>query len=88
MVRKRGLAWLLIPPLATATCWGFLADIGGFENREPPGIGRHQPVFDSIVHHFDEVAGAIRPAMQISLLVFISEPPEKASKSCSALHAV
>ena len=47
---------------------GLLADIGGLENRQPFGIGRHHAVFDAVVHHLDEMAGAVRPAMQIALL--------------------
>ena len=45
-----------------------LADIGRAQNAETFGIGRHQPVFDAVVHHLDEMAGAVWPAMQIALL--------------------
>src|SRR5882762_11125024 len=30
-------------------------------------IGLHQPVFDAVVDHLDEMAGATRPAMQVAL---------------------
>src|SRR3984957_1429936 len=47
---------------------GFLADIGGFEDPKAFGLSRHDPVFDAVIHHFDEMAGTIRSAMQITLL--------------------
>src|SRR5260370_998893 len=47
---------------------GVLAGVGRLENRQPRGVGRHQAVFDAVMHHLDEMAGAIRPAMQIALL--------------------
>ena len=47
---------------------GFLADVGGFEDAQPLGIGRHHAVFDAVMHHLDEMAGAVRSAMQIALL--------------------
>src|SRR5271165_2071996 len=45
-----------------------LPDVGRTQNADALGIGSHQPVFDAVVHHFDEVAGAVRPAMQVALL--------------------
>ena len=32
------------------------------------GIGGHDPVLDAVVHHLDEVPGAVRSAMQIAVL--------------------
>ena len=49
-------------------CAGLRADIGGFEHPEPFGICRHHSVFDSVVDHFDEMAGTMGSAMQIALL--------------------
>ena len=31
------------------------------------GVGRHEAVLDAVVHHFDEVAGAVGPAVQIAV---------------------
>ena len=45
-----------------------LPGIGRLEDCKPLRIGRHHPVFDAVVHHFDEVAGTTRSAMQIALL--------------------
>ena len=47
---------------------GRFADIRRLENRQSLGIGCHHAVFDAVMHHFDEMAGAARPAMQIALL--------------------
>src|SRR5262245_22864965 len=47
---------------------GLFSDIGGAQDAQTLGIGGHDPVFDAVVHHFDKVTGAIRPAMQIALL--------------------
>src|ERR1019366_5509490 len=43
------------------------ADAGGFQNPQTLGIRGHDAVLDAVVDHFDEVPGAIRPAMQIAL---------------------
>src|SRR5262249_56218142 len=32
------------------------------------GGGRHHAVFDAVMHHLDEMTGAVRPAMQPALL--------------------
>src|ERR1700684_963379 len=47
---------------------GFLADIRGFEDPEAFGVGGHYSVFDAVMDHLDEMAGAVRSAMQITLL--------------------
>ena len=39
----------------------FLQDVETF------GIGLHQAVFDAVVHHLDEMAGADRTGVQIAL---------------------
>src|SRR5205814_10632385 len=44
------------------------ADIGVPQNVKPFGIGSHDAVFDSVVHHLDEVSGADTAAMQVSFL--------------------
>src|SRR5262249_38901732 len=38
------------------------------QHAQPLGVGGHDAVLDAVVYHFDEVAGAIWPAMQITLL--------------------
>src|SRR5260221_9855858 len=38
------------------------------QDVEPFGIGLHQPVFDTVMHHLDEMAGAVRAAMNIAAL--------------------
>src|SRR5437879_13544916 len=45
-----------------------LADIGGAQDAQPLGVGGHDPVLDSVVDHLDEVARAVRPAVEIPLL--------------------
>ena len=54
-----------------------IADIGMFEDVETLGIGGHQPVFDAVMHHFDEMPCARRAAMQVTLLgrAFAVFPP-------------
>ena len=44
-----------------------LADVGVLQDVEPLGVGRHQPVLDAVVDHLDEVAGTVRPAVEIAL---------------------
>ena len=43
-----------------------LADIGVAQDVESLGVRGHQPVLDAVVDHLDEVAGAVRPAMQVA----------------------
>src|SRR5712691_11226755 len=45
-----------------------LADVGGAKDTQALGVSGHDPVLDAVVHHLDEVPGAVRPAVQISLL--------------------
>ena len=45
-----------------------LAYVCALENAETFGIGGHEAVLDSVVHHLDEVTGAIWAAVQITLL--------------------
>ena len=45
-----------------------LADVGVAQDVHPLRVRRHQPVLDSVVHHLDEVAGAVGPAMQVAVL--------------------
>ena len=40
------------------------ADVGFVQDVEPLGKGGHHAVFDPVVHHLDEVAGAVRAAVQ------------------------
>ena len=44
-----------------------VARIGMTQDVEPFGVGCHQPVFDAVMDHLDKMAGAARPAMEISL---------------------
>src|SRR5215471_9145259 len=44
-----------------AACVGMLQDV------ESLGVGGHQSILDSVVHHLDEVAGSRWPAMQVAL---------------------
>src|ERR1051325_7163390 len=50
------------------------ADVGGLENAQTLGIGGHDAVLDSVVNHFNEVAGAIWTAMQITLFSGTADP--------------
>ena len=52
---------------ASSVSLGF-ADVGVREDVQAFGVGGHYAVFDSVVHHFYEMAGAGRAAMQIALL--------------------
>ena len=38
------------------------------QDCQPFGVGGHDAVFDAVVHHLDEVAGARGPAVQVALL--------------------
>ena len=44
------------------------ADIRGTQHVESFGVGSHEAVLDAVVDHFDEVAGAVRAAVQVALL--------------------
>src|SRR5262245_19867154 len=43
------------------------ANIGRTEDTESLSVGRHDSIFDTVVYHFHEMAGAIRTAVQITL---------------------
>src|SRR5262252_5875067 len=45
-----------------------LPDIGAAQNTQAFSIGSHDAVLDTVVNHFDEVAGAVRTAVKITLL--------------------
>ena len=45
-----------------------LSDVRGAEDAEPFGVGSHEPVFDSVVDHLDEVARPVRPAVEVAVL--------------------
>ena len=59
----------------------FLADIGVPEDVHPLGIGRHDAVLDAVVHHLDEMAGAVWAAMQVALLG--GAPPGSRAPACA-----
>src|SRR5262245_38353611 len=42
------------------------ADVGVAQDAQPLGVSRHDAVFDAVVDHLDEVAGAIWAAVQIT----------------------
>src|SRR6266446_2469505 len=44
------------------------ADVGGTQHAQPFGVRGHNAILDAVVNHFDKVAGAVWPAMQIPLL--------------------
>src|SRR5262249_34453267 len=44
------------------------ADVSTLEDTKAFGVGGHDAVFDAVVDHFDEVARAVGPAMEIALL--------------------
>src|SRR5947209_536019 len=46
---------------------GLLADIRRLEHGHAFGVSGHDAVLDPVVHHLDEVAGAVRTAMEIAL---------------------
>src|SRR5208337_5070513 len=46
---------------------GLLADVGGAQKTKPFGVGGHDAVLNSVVHHLDEVTAPAWPAVQISL---------------------
>src|SRR5205823_12023608 len=47
---------------------GLLPDIGGAQDADALRVSRHDAVFDAVMDHLDEVAGAVRPAMQVTVL--------------------
>src|ERR1700722_13898918 len=49
-------------------CVILLADIGGAQDSHALGVGSHNPVLDSVVHHLHKVSRAAGPAMKVSLL--------------------
>ena len=51
-----------------ALVFGQFVRILALEDVEPLGIGLHQAVFDAVMDHFDEMAGAGRPGMDIAFL--------------------
>ena len=44
------------------------ANVGVPQNVQPFGIRFHEAVFDAVVNHLDEMAGAGRPAIQVAFL--------------------
>ena len=48
-------------------CAFTLARISGFQNTNPFRIRGHDSVFDPVMDHLHKMAGAVRPAMQITL---------------------
>src|SRR5438128_5380849 len=51
-----------------------LAYVGGAQHTQPLRVRGHDAVLDSVVNHFDEMAGAVWPAMQITLFSGASDP--------------
>src|SRR4029434_8078891 len=45
-----------------------LAYVGGTQDTQAFGVGRHDAVLNAVMNHLDEVAGAVWPAVQITLL--------------------
>src|SRR5262245_22670362 len=45
-----------------------LPRVSSAKNTESLGVRRHDAVLDAIVNHFNKVAGAVWPAMEIPLL--------------------
>src|SRR6185503_18393659 len=45
-----------------------IADVGRAEDAKPLGVGGHDSVLDAVVDHLDEMARAVRPAVEIPLL--------------------
>ena len=41
------------------------SNVGGAQHAQPFGVGGHDAVLDPVVHHLDEMAGAVRSAVQI-----------------------
>ena len=47
--------------------------VSGFQNAYTLGVSGHDPVFDAVMDHFNEVPGAVRSTMQVTLF---SRAPE------------
>src|SRR4029077_7713428 len=45
-----------------------LPGVSGFQNADTLGVSGHDSVFDAVMDHFDEVPGAVRATMQVTLL--------------------
>src|SRR5215475_11287203 len=43
------------------------ARVRRFQNAHTFGVGSHQSVLDAVMDHLDEMAGAVRSAMQVTL---------------------
>src|SRR3546814_15834948 len=59
---------MLISDWISDVCSSDLVGTFALQDVEPLGIGLHQPVFDAVVYHLDEVAGARRPGLNIAPL--------------------
>src|SRR5438552_13769154 len=44
-----------------------LADIGGSQHAQSLGVGGHDSVLDSVVHHLYKMAGPVGTAVQVAL---------------------
>ena len=53
--------------VSASTSCSLLADVGVAQDAESLGVGGHEAVLDAVVHHLDEMAGAVGPAVQIAL---------------------
>jgi hypothetical protein len=60
-----------------------LADVGVPQDVETFGIRGHEPVLDAVVDHLDEVAGAVRAAVQETLLGRAGAPRGRVSRAAS-----
>src|SRR6516164_8044608 len=49
-------------------CVRLFADIRRLQDTQAFGVGSHDSILNTVVHHFNEVAGSIGTAMQIPLL--------------------
>ena len=48
--------------------WSACAGVGLAQDVEALGVGGHHAVLDAVVHHLDEVPGAVRAAVQVAVL--------------------
>src|SRR5262249_56528442 len=51
-----------------------LPDICGTQHGQSFGVGSHNPVLNSVVDHLDEMAAAVRAAVQVALFCGAIDP--------------
>src|SRR5262245_10815803 len=62
-----------------------LAGVGLLQDIQSLSVGGHHTVLNTVVHHFYEMAGAVRPAVQITLF---GRPTDLFTPRCTRISPI